>query len=144
MAEGRVVRAGIGGFWTSGTESDGPFEVIVEDVGYLDGPPLHTHEVQQDSFYVLNRVVTVQLGDEVVELEPGDFAAAPPGVPHTFTNTDPERTARMLNVMSPAIGFGRLVAAARSGADRGELERLVNEYGVTFVGPTLPRRLGLR
>lgn len=117
---------------------------MVEDVAYLRDVPLHTHEAQEDSFYVLDGVLTVQVGDEVMELTPGDFASAPPGVPHTFTNTDPRRTARMLNVMSPAIGFDRLVAAARVTTDRAELERLATEYGLRVVGPSLPRKLGLR
>ena len=144
MGEGSVVRATPGSFWTAGIGAGARFELMVEEVGYLYGPPLHTHEVQEDSFYVLDGVLTVQIGDEVVELQKGDFAVAPAGVAHTFTNTDPDRTARMLNVMAPSIGFERLVAASRSGADRAELERLVKEYGITFVGPTLPKKLGLR
>lgn len=144
MGQGRVVRAEPGGFRTAGSHADGRFELMVEDVAYLRDVPLHTHEAQEDSFYVLDGVLTVQVGDEVMELTPGDFASAPPGVPHTFTNTDPRRTARMLNVMSPAIGFDRLVAAARVTTDRAELERLATEYGLRVVGPSLPRKLGLR
>jgi mannose-6-phosphate isomerase-like protein (cupin superfamily) len=32
----------------------------------------------EDSFFVVEGILTVQLGDEVVELGPGDFATARP------------------------------------------------------------------
>jgi quercetin dioxygenase-like cupin family protein len=130
-------------FKATGANTDGRFELMVLDVGYLFGPPLHIHEVQEDSFYVLDGLVTVQVGDEVIKLQPGDFATAPPGVPHTFTNADPDRTARMVNIMTPGIGFDRYIAAAMSGSDEAEMKRLGKEFGVTMVGPPLPTRLGL-
>jgi mannose-6-phosphate isomerase-like protein (cupin superfamily) len=145
MGEGRVVRGAPGDFWSAGTDTDSRFEMIVEEVPYLAGPPLHIHEFQEDSFYVLSGTLTAQVGDEVVELQPGDFATAPPGVPHTFTNTDPERVTRMLNVMAPPMGSARLIGAAKFGtADRAELERLRMETYAKLMGPTLPERLGLQ
>lgn len=144
MAEGRVVRAEAADiFKASGSNTDGRFELMVMDVGYLFGPPLHIHEVQEDSFYVLDGVLTVQIGDDIIELKPGDFATAPPGVAHTFTNTEAEGTARMVNIMTPGIGFDRYIAAAMSGTDPAEMERLDKQYGVTMVGPPLPAKLGL-
>jgi len=144
MAQGRVVRASAEGFWTAGSDSDSRLEVMVSEVEYLFGPPLHIHEYQEDSFNVLEGALTVQIGDEVIELEVGDFASAPPGVAHTFTNTNPERKVRMLNAMAPARGSGRLLAAMHSGADQADLERLgVHTYGRN-VGPSLPEKLGLR
>jgi quercetin dioxygenase-like cupin family protein len=143
-ARARVVRAAAGeSFLASGSDTGGRFDMMVLDVGHLQGPPLHVHDVQEDSFYVLEGVVTVQIGDEVLDLEPGDFATAPPGVAHAFTNTDRDRVARMINVMTPGTGFDRYVAAALGGSGRSEMERLGREYGVTLVGPTLPEKLGL-
>jgi len=145
MAHGRVVRAGdAGSFWTAGSDSDSRLEVMVGEVQYLAGPSLHIHEYQEDTFFVLEGVVTVQIDEEVIELAVGDFASAPPGVSHTFTNTDPNRTARMLNAMAPARGSGQLLAALHSGADQADLEQLgMLTYGKS-VGPSLPEKLGLR
>jgi mannose-6-phosphate isomerase-like protein (cupin superfamily) len=144
-AEGRVVRADASEpFKASGSNTDGRFEMIVLEVDYLSGPPLHTHDVQEDSFYVLEGTLTAQIGDHIVELRPGDFATAPPGVAHTFTNTDREQAARIVNVMTPGIGFDRYIAAALSGADAAEMERLNQKYGVTMIGPRLPEKLGLQ
>ncbi len=142
---GRVVRREAGSVCkATGADNDGRFEMLVLDVEHRGGPPLHTHEVQEDSFFVLDGVLTVQMADEVVALYPGDFATVPPGVPHTFTNTDPDRAARVLNIMTPGIGFDRYIAAAMSGTGEAEMERLGEEYGVTMVGPSLPEKLGLR
>ena len=67
------------------------------------GPELHTHEAEDDSFFMLEGelVFTVD-GDEVVA-GPRTFVLVPPSVPHTFENRTDE-PARFLNVHAPA-GF---------------------------------------
>jgi mannose-6-phosphate isomerase-like protein (cupin superfamily) len=67
------------------------------------GPPLHTHEGEDDSFYMLEGELTFTVdGDEVVA-GPGTFVLVPPGVSHTFANRTGE-VARFVNVHAPA-GF---------------------------------------
>jgi quercetin dioxygenase-like cupin family protein len=68
-------------------------------------PPLHTHP-QDESYVVLDGLLTVQLDDERVTLEPGGVAAVPMGVAHTF-RVDSE-TARVLVLSTPA-GLERMV-----------------------------------
>jgi quercetin dioxygenase-like cupin family protein len=144
MAVGRVVRADDGSpFKATGANSGGGMEFLVMSVGYASGPPLHVHQGQEDSFYVVRGVLTVQLGEDVVALQPGDFASAPAGLPHTFTNTDREQVAEVVNVMTPGIGFDRYLSAFGWGADPEEMERLGDEFGVTMLGPTLAAKLGL-
>ncbi|MBO0701907.1 MAG: cupin domain-containing protein [Candidatus Dormibacteraeota bacterium] len=65
------------------------------------GPPPHTHERLHDMFYVLDGVLTVQLGTENVEAGPGSFVCVPPGVTHTFSNRS-ERPVQFLNINTPA------------------------------------------
>jgi quercetin dioxygenase-like cupin family protein len=156
MPEGRIIRGDSGGpfkapghdFKASGHDTEGRFDFLVVEVEFLTGPPLHIHAVQEDTFYVLEGVMTVQLGDRIAELGPGDFASAPPGVPHTFTNADAkQKTVRAVNVMTPGIGFDRFieqfVALQKRGAGTAEVERLSQEYGVQFVGPPISAKLGL-
>lgn len=72
------------------------------------GPPLHTHELWDEGFYVLEGEVTLQAGSNLVTGTPGTFVFAPRSVPHTFSNrtgTD----ARILVVFTPA-GFERFLA----------------------------------
>jgi quercetin dioxygenase-like cupin family protein len=47
------------------------------------GPPPHRHQELHDMFYVLDGTLTMRLGDEMLELEPGRFVCVPPGVVHT-------------------------------------------------------------
>jgi quercetin dioxygenase-like cupin family protein len=67
------------------------------------GPPPHTHSETTDSFYVLEGVLTVRIGEETRELGPGEYALAPPGTVHAFSN-DSDSEVRVLGVQTPA-GF---------------------------------------
>ncbi|HVC69265.1 MAG TPA: cupin domain-containing protein [Acidimicrobiales bacterium] len=132
----------------SGRDNDDRFDfLVVDNVAYGSGPPLHTHARQEDSFFVLEGVLTVQMDDDVVELGPGDFATAPPGVAHSFTNARPDqRVCRGINLMTPGTGFDRYLARLEQMAASGDHEsilRLNDEFGVTIVGPSVAERLGL-
>lgn len=146
MARGVVVRGeGSGPFKASGRNTDGRFDLFAMDVGYASGPPLHTHAAQEDSFYVVDGVLTVQLGDDIIELAAGDFASAPPGVPHTFTNVQPDQAARIVNLMTPGIGFDEYIQQLVGDAppEPAAMEKLNQDFGVQMVGPPLSQRLGL-
>jgi quercetin dioxygenase-like cupin family protein len=82
----------------------------------FEGPPLHTHDHQLDSFYVLEGEAGFQMGDERVLLDAGSFVAAPPGVLHTFSGGP--GPCRLLNSTrrAPAStsGSGRLASRARA------------------------------
>jgi mannose-6-phosphate isomerase-like protein (cupin superfamily) len=76
---------------------------------HRDGPPLHQHAAEDDSFYVLDGELTFIVdGDEVIA-GPGTFVLVPPEVPHTFANRGGE-PARFVNVHAPA-GFDLRLAA---------------------------------
>lgn len=77
------------------------------DTGF-SGPPLHTHQLWDEGFYVLGGEVSIQVGDDVVTATPGTFAFAPRGVAHTFSNPT-GADARILVVFTPA-GFERYLA----------------------------------
>lgn len=71
--------------------------------------PLHVHHTEDEGFLVLEGSVRLEIGDEVVDAGPGDFALGPRDIPHRF-EVGPEG-ARMLWVLTPS-GFEDLVAAA--------------------------------
>jgi quercetin dioxygenase-like cupin family protein len=88
----------------------------VVPVGFT-GPPLHRHGFDE-TFYVLEGQLTVQLGEELFRVGTGELAFAPRGVPHTFTNLADE-PAGYLITFTPA-GFERhfaRMAAEREGVD---------------------------
>jgi mannose-6-phosphate isomerase-like protein (cupin superfamily) len=81
--------------------------------------PLHVHHVEDEGFYVLEGSITVQVGEESIEVPAGRHAFGPHGVPHRFT-VGPDG-ARMLWVLAP-----------------GGFEDLVEEASVPAETPTVP------
>jgi mannose-6-phosphate isomerase-like protein (cupin superfamily) len=70
---------------------------------HRDGPPVHQHAAEDDSFYMLDGELTFFVDGEEVVAGPGTFVLVPPEVPHTFANRGDE-PARFVNVHAPA-GF---------------------------------------
>ena len=70
----------------------------------FDGPGLHEHETEVDSFYVLDGEIEVTIGDSTRAAGPGALASIPPGVRHRFAYRGPGR-ARFLNIHAPDAGF---------------------------------------
>jgi mannose-6-phosphate isomerase-like protein (cupin superfamily) len=81
--------------------------------------PLHVHYREDEGFYVLEGSVTLQVGDDSVELGPGQHAYGPRDVPHRFT-VGPDG-ARMIWVLAP-----------------GGFEDFVEEVTVPAAAPTVP------
>lgn len=143
----KIVRKGEGTegmdcvFKVTGDDTGGHFDFMIATVEYQSGPPLHTHETQDDSFFVLKGVLAVQAGDEVFDLGPGDFVQVPPGVPHTFDNLRADQGAvEAINLMTPG-GFDHFMEdlARTEGAPTSEeaQQELLETHGVTWVGPPL-------
>lgn len=133
-----IVRAGA-------EETAGRFDVLEAKVSRLQGPPLHVHAEQEDTFLVLSGTLKLQVGEELIDLHPGDLASAPPGVPHTYTNVEDE-PAHVVNIMTPG-GLDRAFAdfvKLPPGPPPPELLReLANNHGIEVVGPPIAVRLGL-
>jgi mannose-6-phosphate isomerase-like protein (cupin superfamily) len=70
---------------------------------HRDGPALHAHATEDDSFFILEGELTFTVDDDEVVAGPGTFVLVPPGVPHTFANRGDD-VVRMVNVHAPA-GF---------------------------------------
>ena len=110
------------------------------------GPPLHLHHNEDETFYVLEGEVTVQVGDERIDLNAGDYLFGPRGIAHTYIVRS-ER-ARMLVTASPggieeALRlFGVPVTGSVPPTDAvmppmDELVRLFADYGCEILGPPL-------
>ncbi|HWM08395.1 MAG TPA: cupin domain-containing protein [Solirubrobacteraceae bacterium] len=69
--------------------------------------PLHVHYRDDEGFYVLDGSVTIEVGEETVELGPGQHAYGPRNIPHRFT-VGPDG-AHMIWVLTPG-GFDDFVA----------------------------------
>jgi len=67
------------------------------------GPGAHSHEDEDDVFYVLEGTASFQIGEEWVEAPRGSFVCAPAGVTHDFANRTNARVG-LLNISVPG-GF---------------------------------------
>jgi quercetin dioxygenase-like cupin family protein len=130
----------------AGAETGDAFSQIVTDDPRGSGPPLHLHHNEDETFYVIAGEVTVQVGDERIDLEAGDYLFAPRDIPHAYVVRS-ER-ARMLVTASPAgveqffVIHGLPVTGAEPPTDaimppKDELARLFADYGCDIVGPPL-------
>jgi quercetin dioxygenase-like cupin family protein len=81
--------------------------------------PLHVHYREDEGFYVLEGSVTIEVGEQVVELGAGQHAFGARDIPHRFT-VGPDG-ARMIWVLTPT-GF----------------EDFVDEVSVPAEAPTVP------
>ena len=70
---------------------------------HREGPELHAHAAEDDSFYVLEGELTFTIDDAEIVAGAGTFVLVPPGVPHTFANRG-DAVVRCINVHAPA-GF---------------------------------------
>jgi cupin superfamily acireductone dioxygenase involved in methionine salvage len=120
---------------------------MVGEVRYLSGPPLHVHREQDDTFFVLEGVLTVQSGDELIDLGPGDFATVPPGIAHTFDNIRKDQPpVKVINLMTPGgfdAQFRDMSLLGEAARDPAKTAQLREKHGVKTVGPTIGVKLGL-
>jgi mannose-6-phosphate isomerase-like protein (cupin superfamily) len=109
------------------------------------GPPLHINTGEDETFYILEGALLVQIGERQVTLTPGCVGYIPRGTVHTFCN--PYNAAvRTLGLISPG-GFehffeesAALVAQMTPGVppDVAAQMALSRKYGGVVVGPPLP------
>ena len=69
--------------------------------------PLHVHYGDDEGFYILSGSVTIQVGEDTVEVGPGQHAFGPRDIPHRFT-VGPDG-AHMIWVLAPS-GFEDFIA----------------------------------
>ncbi|WP_242112962.1 cupin domain-containing protein [Luteimonas aquatica] len=124
-----------------GDDTGGRFDFLVGEVAYRSGPPLHRHRVEEDSFYVLEGILTVQSGERVFEVGPGEFVTFLPGTAHTFDNLRPDQPpVRVINLMTPG-GYDRVLVvfseAGTQALDEATARSLEERFGVEIVGPPL-------
>lgn len=81
-----------------------------------DMPPLHVHRREDEAFYVLEGRLRLFVGDEVVDVGPGECALAPRDVPHVY-RVESEEPARWLVLCTPA-GFDDFVREVGEPAER--------------------------
>jgi quercetin dioxygenase-like cupin family protein len=134
-------------FKAAAHDTAGHFDFLTMALAPRTGPPLHYHEEQDDTFYVLEGLLTVQAGAEILDLGPGDFISIPPRMAHTFDNLhNGEEFVRTINVMTPGGLFPAIEDMARvpPGPEQADgIKEATRRRGTHIVGPPLCVTLGL-
>lgn len=110
----------------SGEDTSGAFSVVHIVEPPRMGPPLHIHKNEDETFYVTKGNFTFYVGDDIIEVNEGEYIFAPKGIPHRFE--------------AGAEGGEMVVTATPAKFDRfvKELGKLVSKDSAlpNFKGPT--------
>ena len=102
---------GFGSLWsplvTSG-QTAGRYSIVEQLMPGRSGPPPHTHDRNDEVFYILEGEVALQLGDATAAAHAGQLVRVPQGTAHGFVVTSEQ--ARFLNFFVPAAMDEMVVA----------------------------------
>lgn len=150
-----IIRAGEGIFADLGDHrglgkitaqhGNGAFLLIETEADFQGGVPLHIHRREDEIFYILSGRVIFQVGEQMVEVGPGDTVYGPRNVPHSWLTVSPEG-ARLLVMFTPGDNFQNFaVEMAQRGAVPkeamadpaliAEFVALASRYGIEMLPP---------
>src|SRR5262245_15144407 len=101
--EGTTIQGPVGGpltFKVRGQQTGGGLTALEHVTPPGQGPPLHTHDDEDESWYVLDGELECRLGEELRRAPAGSFVFVPRGTPHCFANVGDE-PARILVLFTP-------------------------------------------
>lgn len=128
------MRGGWMSFLAVGEETGGRYALIETANDPYTAVPLHAHEREDETWFVLEGEFAFQVGDQRLIARAGDYVFGPRNVPHSYANRT-DHVARTLIMVSPAgfEGFWRESASLRGGTSIEAREALSKAYGVRFV-----------
>jgi quercetin dioxygenase-like cupin family protein len=125
----------------SGADTGGKYTIIGGLTPPLGGPPLHRHEHDAETFFVVKGTFLFVLGEERVVVHEGDTLFIPPGVVHQYQNIG-ETPGELFLVVEPAglddffIELDALLKATHP-PDMGAVADLHSRYSLELLGPPL-------
>jgi len=136
MVKGFVLRAdtgapspGAGGrILANASQTQGEFSLLLSNAPAGDGAPLHVHDRESESFFVLAGQYRIRCGDDTFEAGPRDFVHLPRGVPHAWTVTGASVGSKLILAVPGGIEafFDDLAAGV-------QLDDLTHRHGVRFL-----------
>lgn len=140
--EGSTIQGPAGGpltFKVRGAQTAGALTAFENVIAPGDGPPLHTHEREGESWFVIEGSLRFKLDGEMRQASAGSFVYVPPGVSHCFQNVG-HAPARILVLFSPAgmeAFFDRFSELPSGPVDPGVFASLGRDVGMEVLGPPL-------
>ena len=111
-----------------------------------EGVPFHKHIYEDESFYVVQGLYEITVGDRTIKGGPGTYMYGPRNVPHRWTNMGTSR-GRILNVFTPLGIEGYFLSVAipvKSHEEKPAVDlagfqartaALRDKYGIVRTGP---------
>ena len=135
-------------FLITGEETGGAFFMAEVSVPPGGGPRPHIHQREEETFYLQQGTLTIQVGEKTLQASPGDLVYLPRGIVHCFKNTG-NVAAKFLLVVTPAGLEKFFEEAFRPAEDRSAAPPLISEatvarllaaaskYGLEIAPPAL-------
>ena len=140
--EGATIQGPAGGpltFKARGEQTNGALTLFENVIAPGDGPPLHTHAGEDESWYVLQGALRFRLGDEIADAPAGAFVFVPRGTAHCFQNAG-EEPARIIVMFTPSgmeRFFDRFANLDDGPVDPEAFRSIGAEVGMDVVGPPM-------
>jgi quercetin dioxygenase-like cupin family protein/ketosteroid isomerase-like protein len=123
----------------TGARTGGAFGLVDIETPANAGPSPHRHRDEDEVLVVLRGLLTVTIGPDRREVEPGQLVRLARGVDHAYQGG--AEPLRHLNLVEPAgfeeffVEAGTRVDQAPLALDPAEMAVVANRYGVTLLGP---------
>jgi mannose-6-phosphate isomerase-like protein (cupin superfamily) len=122
----------------AGADTAGAYTVIEDRTRAGAGPPLHVHNREDESFYILEGEYLFVAAGERLLAGPGDYVFVPRGVPHTFRNIGKTESTALLILEPAGIEHFFVELAALEGPPSPEtVAPVFVKYGLELLGPPL-------
>ncbi|MDI3318338.1 quercetin 2,3-dioxygenase [Pinibacter soli] len=113
----------------SSEETNGSFSLLKMSMRKGFGPPLHVHEREDESNYILEGEIMYQIGEQTIIARAGDYVLLPKKIPHTFQLIS--ETASTLLLITPG-GFEEMFIACGKKAEKLELPPITGKLPEAF------------
>lgn len=140
--EGATVQGPAGGpltFKARGEQTGGTLTVFENVIAPGDGPPLHAHDAEDESWYVLEGHLRFRLGSGLSDAPAGSFVFVPRTTPHCFQNVG-DAPARILVMFTPSgmeRFFDRFARLPDGPVDPSAFRTIGADVGMQVLGPPL-------
>ena len=142
--EGSTVQGPAGGpltYKVRGEQTAGTLTVFENVIAPGDGPPLHVHAREDESWYVIEGQLRFRFDEEMHGAPAGSFVFVPGGIRHCFQNVGGQ-PARILVLFTPSgmeRFFDRFAALPEDSDLPGAFASIGRDVGMEVVGPPLSR-----
>lgn len=118
-------------FIKTAEETNGAYTVVEVELAPNGGNGMHYHLDFDEMFEVVDGVLGIQLGKEIMHLQPGQSAVAVRKAVHRFFNPSTMHPVKFLCTITPAMQFEQMLRIAYGLANDG----LTNKKGMPSILP---------